>query len=75
MVMKAGETAPSAKPKRNRTVAKPAKLVGAARHMQTIPQTTLEVDRLHVSYDCEKGESNRYSNGFIHCETNKLGQM
>lgn len=41
MVMKAGETAPSAKPSMNLTAAKPAKLVGAAKHMQTMPQITL----------------------------------
>lgn len=41
MVTNAGETAPSQKPSRNRTVANPAYVVGAARHMHTIPQITL----------------------------------
>ena len=41
MVMKAGETAPSAKPRKHLTVTKPAKLCGAARHMQIMPQTTI----------------------------------
>lgn len=42
MVTNAGETAPSQKPRRKRTAAKPAYVVGAARHMQTIPQMTLQ---------------------------------
>ena len=33
----AGDTAPSVNPSRNRTVAKPAKFFGAARHMHTVP--------------------------------------
>jgi hypothetical protein len=41
MVTKDGDTAPSAKPNKNRTVAKPAKLVGAARHMHMMPQMIL----------------------------------
>lgn len=42
IVTKAGETAPSLKPRRKRTVAKPAKLVGAARYIHTIPQIILD---------------------------------
>jgi hypothetical protein len=40
IVTKAGDTAPSVKPKRNLTAAKPAKFLGAARHMHTMPQRT-----------------------------------
>jgi len=38
MAMKAGLTHPSAKPRNDRTVAKPAKLFGLARYMQIPPQ-------------------------------------
>lgn len=41
MVTNAGETAPSQNPRRNRTAAKPAYVVGAAKHMHTMPQITL----------------------------------
>lgn len=42
-VMNAGDTAPSQKPRKKRTVAKPAKLLVAARHRQTAPQTILAI--------------------------------
>lgn len=42
IVMKAGDTAPPENPKRNLTAENPAKLVGAARHMQTAPQMILQ---------------------------------
>jgi hypothetical protein len=41
MVIKEGETAPSANPSRKRTAANPAKFLGAARHMHIIPQMNL----------------------------------
>lgn len=49
MVTKAGETAPSVKPRRNLTAAKPAKLFGAARHIQTIPHRTIVIPTNLVS--------------------------
>lgn len=48
-VTKAGDTAPSQKPSRKRTVAKPAKLFGAARQRQTPPQMMLNIPPL-ISY-------------------------
>ena len=49
IVTKAGETAPSVKPRRNLTAAKPAKLFGAARHIQTIPHRTIVIPTNFVS--------------------------
>lgn len=50
MVIKAGETVPSAKPSRKRTAAKPAKDRGAARHMQMMPQITLETRKVRSAW-------------------------
>lgn len=70
MVIKEGETAPSANPSRKRTAANPAKFWGAARHMQMIPQMNLFLSVLNLWL-----VSMEYWTDYVHCCTHEFVDM